>query len=1006
MEKIKIFLASSSELKTDREQFELFINRKNKEWIGKGAFIELIIWEDFLDTLSQTRLQDEYNKAIKQCDIFVMLFFNKVGKFTEEEFETAFGQFKTTSKPLIYTYFKVGPIINDSIIEEEMNSLWAFQKKLKALGHFYTKYENIDQLQFKFSQQLDKLANDGYFTFKSDKKSTKTDLIPDLSHLPIPTTPLVGRKERLDELNTYFEDPRISMVSIIAPGGVGKSAITDEWLNRMAPKYKGAKKVFGWSFYSQGSHQTATNSTPFYEAIFPFFGWKGNLPTSEDAKALELASLLNQQRSLLVLDGIEPLQNNPEIQHGWVADTGLKQLLLHIGRNGLEKGGLILVSSRQPIIELEKHKGKTYRETNLETLPPEEGAELLQSLGVKKYERAENFRDELVKTSEEFGGHALALVLLGKMIAQKYEGDLREKDQIPSLFKEKEQGVHAKRVMSHYESLWPKDSPEILFLKMLGLFDRPMGEGERKVLFEKAGFAKPLAALKKDQWNDMTKRLREAGLLLESPDALHRKEWDTHPLVRSFFGERFREGEEEKWKEAHKALFDYFRDLPEKKQPDTPEELAPLYRAMTHGCLAGAYKTAMDDVYWERIKRGGVYYSTQKLGLYAQDLAAISGFFPEGWESPVQSSLSEADQGWLLGETSFCLMSLGRMQEAVAPRRARTKIAEKLEDWNNASNSAESLVNLLVFTRGLEEALEVAEKGIEWADKTDGRHRQVISRSKSGQTYFHLGNLEASLEAFKEAEKIQSEHYKDSPRLRTLAGVDYCSLLLEKGEAEEALDRGGYGLEISARNNWLMQMAMDHLTLGRSLEALGKKEEAKKELDLAVDGMRRAGKVQYMPIVLLNRAAFFLRCSDLEAARKDLEEAMEIAERCGMVLYEADGLLLSGQYAVSSMQKDKGRGQTTEDEKARGQTTEDGGKKKRRAEDWIAHAKEAVERAEEMITEMKYGLRYAEVDLLKSRIAAAEGKKEGAESLLNKARKRAEEMGQVRVIKLIESLGH
>ncbi len=30
---IKIFLASSSELKSDREQFEILINRKNKEYI-------------------------------------------------------------------------------------------------------------------------------------------------------------------------------------------------------------------------------------------------------------------------------------------------------------------------------------------------------------------------------------------------------------------------------------------------------------------------------------------------------------------------------------------------------------------------------------------------------------------------------------------------------------------------------------------------------------------------------------------------------------------------------------------------------------------------------------------------------------------------------------------------------------------------------------------------------------------------------------------------------------
>jgi hypothetical protein len=72
----KIFLASSSELKSDRKEFEIFINRKNKDLIKKGFFIELVIWEDFLDAMSRTRLQDEYNKAVKECDIFVMLFLN------------------------------------------------------------------------------------------------------------------------------------------------------------------------------------------------------------------------------------------------------------------------------------------------------------------------------------------------------------------------------------------------------------------------------------------------------------------------------------------------------------------------------------------------------------------------------------------------------------------------------------------------------------------------------------------------------------------------------------------------------------------------------------------------------------------------------------------------------------------------------------------------------------------------------------------------------------------
>ena len=103
---IKLFLASSSELKEDRKEFESFINLKNNELIERNIFIRLEIWEDFLDAMSQTRLQDEYNRVIKGCDIFVMLFFTKVGKYTLEEFETAFKQFKGNNKP-INTYLSL-----------------------------------------------------------------------------------------------------------------------------------------------------------------------------------------------------------------------------------------------------------------------------------------------------------------------------------------------------------------------------------------------------------------------------------------------------------------------------------------------------------------------------------------------------------------------------------------------------------------------------------------------------------------------------------------------------------------------------------------------------------------------------------------------------------------------------------------------------------------------------------------------------------------------------------
>lgn len=55
MTKIKLFLASSSELKADREQFEIFIRRENKKRHDEGIFLDLEIWEDFIDAMSPTQ---------------------------------------------------------------------------------------------------------------------------------------------------------------------------------------------------------------------------------------------------------------------------------------------------------------------------------------------------------------------------------------------------------------------------------------------------------------------------------------------------------------------------------------------------------------------------------------------------------------------------------------------------------------------------------------------------------------------------------------------------------------------------------------------------------------------------------------------------------------------------------------------------------------------------------------------------------------------------------------
>ena len=150
MRKIKIFLASSNELKAEREKFEIEIYRKCKAWFNQGIFLHLDIWEDLSARMSDTRSQDEYNKNIEGGDLFVLLAYSKVGMYTAEEFDKAFGAYKNTQKPFIFTYFK-------EIDGKTQPSLQKFKDRLSALGHFYARYTDFNHLWTQFSKELDRL---------------------------------------------------------------------------------------------------------------------------------------------------------------------------------------------------------------------------------------------------------------------------------------------------------------------------------------------------------------------------------------------------------------------------------------------------------------------------------------------------------------------------------------------------------------------------------------------------------------------------------------------------------------------------------------------------------------------------------------------------------------------------------------------------------------------------------------------------------------------------------
>lgn len=167
VKKIKIFLASSNELQAEREYFERKIYRKCKNWFEREIFMHLDIWEDLSTRMSVDGSQSEYSKLAQAADLFVLLAHTKVGMYTAEEFTTAFGQFQSTKKPFIFTYFKtLGRMNTDP-------SLVEFHQKLRDLKHFYSFFTDGKDLWGQFNEELDRLKTNGFTEFKHHDSNEK-----------------------------------------------------------------------------------------------------------------------------------------------------------------------------------------------------------------------------------------------------------------------------------------------------------------------------------------------------------------------------------------------------------------------------------------------------------------------------------------------------------------------------------------------------------------------------------------------------------------------------------------------------------------------------------------------------------------------------------------------------------------------------------------------------------------------------------------------------------------
>jgi hypothetical protein len=472
-----------------------------------------------------------------------------------------------------------------------------------------------------------------------------------VARLPVTGSDVFGREEDIAFLDDAWSNREVNVVTIVAWGGVGKSTLVNHWLRRMsADHYRSAELIFGWSFYRQGSTGDISSADEFLDAALSWFGDPDPRLGTAWQKGERLAKLIAHRRTLLVLDGLEPLQNPPGPQEGRLREPSLQALLRDLAAFNT---GLCVITTRTPVADIADYERSSAPRRSLEHLSSHAGAKLLRALGVKGDEA------ELQSASEEFSGHCLALTLLGSYLTDAYNGDIRSRNEVSGhLAQDVRQGAHARKVMKSYQT-WFGEGPELSVLRMLGLFDRPAEEKAIAALLKPPaipGVTGSLTNLSPTEWRTTLARLRRARLLA-GEDAHNPGYVDTHPLVREYYSEQLRGQRTEAWRECNRRLCDYYRAL----APQLPEsfaEMEPLFSAVICGCNAGLYREALYDVYIPRIQRGNASFAAKVLGATGPLLTALVHFFEDGrWGSLVETTIE--GQSLTPEDKLFILMQAG-----------------------------------------------------------------------------------------------------------------------------------------------------------------------------------------------------------------------------------------------------------------------------------------------------------------------------------------------------------
>lgn len=758
-----------------------------------------------------------------------------------------------------------------------------------------------------------------------------------LSRMPQVGEVCIGRRSELALLDDAWRDPRVALVSIVAWGGVGKTTLVAHWLRAMAAHgYEGAEQVFVWSFYSQGAVAgSQASASVFLDTLLRWLGDPNPAAGDAWARGQRAAERLQKHKTLLVLDGLEPMQYPPGPAMGKLMDRSLHALLSALT---MTLDGLCVVTTRYrlPGFEAGEGRGRVVGYA-LGPLADEHGAALMLRLGVRGLDV------DLRRASCEFDGHALALRLLASYLVRYSDGDILCREQISGLTDTEDEGGHANRVLEAY--VRRLDGVELEVLDCVGLFDRPvswalLGElaasGAVDLFSRLVDDGHPLDALGRSR---PVLKLLEAGLLTEHGDPTL---LDAHPLIREFFGRRVQRELPDRWTAAHMWLYRHYASIIEGRAPPRDlSEMEPYFRAMYHACMAEAFSYALGTYMALELTSAA---TPSQLGAHWAVINALGHLFSVHW-TEYRPGFHPVERVSLLGDVGRALLAVGRLREATEALSRAVAIARvEAADGPLLVIADLALARCLLETgrltarRGPERgsaqpgALDYAEGALTDIERLDQpreeRETWMLEALVLRACALHrLGRMKDACAAFADAERLSvkmvmreakpetmSEHrfVARAGRLSGLAASAHIEFLIDSGDHHGARERAAFLLEHAPPTSSEFERGLYHLRFGQVLYERARTHliadpelgSAGHHIETGLDLLRRAGRMSDVPNALLVGARHHAYVHAWEDAEALLTEARAMADAYGLALVRIDADIEAIRFALIRGERD------------------------------------------------------------------------------------------------------